>query len=212
MGLHDFLVESNGNKINAPKFLRNNEKKVKKLQKRLSKKQKGSSNRAKQRLKIPRLHEKIKNQRSDFIHKETSRLINENQVIYLESLNIKGMIKNKHLSKSIADAEWGEFARQLKYKAEWENKAIVLIGRWEPSSKLCSTKGCGFKNNNLKLHQREWKCPKCDSVHDRDINAAKNIEKIGRGTPELKPVEKSTAVFSIKKIQVGPVKQESLAS
>ena len=212
LGIKDFLVESNGNKVDNPKHLQSSEKKLKREQKRLSKKVKGSKNRNKQRLKVARLHEKIKNQRSDFLHKETSRLIHENQVIYLEDLNVKGMMKNRRLSKSIASVSWGEFVRQLKYKAQWNGSIIVQIGRFEPSSKLCSTGGCDYKNQNLKLSDRFWTCPECGVEHDRDINAAKNIEKIGRDTAELKPVEKSANVFSIKKIQADSVKQESLAS
>ena len=133
-------------------------------------------------------------------------------MIYLEDLNVKGMLKNRYLSKSIADSSWGEFARQLKYKAHWKGSIVIQIGRFEPSSKLCSTDKCNYKNNALKLSHRKWTCPKCGTTHDRDINAAKNIEIIGRDTPELKPVKKVTAVFSIKRIQVASVKQESHAS
>ena len=131
-------------------------------------------------------------------------------MIYLEDLNVKGMMKNRHLSKSIADVSWGEFVRQLKYKATWNGVSIVQIGRFEPSSKLCSE--CGLKNSNLKLSDREWVCNGCGRIHDRDINAAKNIEKIGRDTAKLKPVEKSANVFSIKKIQADSMKQEPLVS
>lgn len=212
LGIKDFLVESNGKKVENPKYLQISERKLKRAQRKLSKKVKGSKNRNKARLKVARLHEKIKNQRSDFLHKETARLVHENQVIYLEDLNVKGMMKNRRLSKAISDVSWGEFARQLKYKAQWNGSVIVQIGRFEPSSKLCSTDGCDFKNQNLKLSDREWTCPKCGITHDRDINAAKNIKKIGRDTAKLKPVEKSANVFSIKKIQADSKKQESLAS
>jgi len=133
-------------------------------------------------------------------------LINENQVIYIEDLNVKGMMKNRHLAKSIADAGFGEFARQLKYKSNWNNRIVIQIGRFEPSSKLCHK--CLNKNSDLKLHHRNWKCKSCSTMHDRDINAAKNILKIGQGMPKVKPVGRTTSVFSLNKTQVGSRKQE----
>jgi putative transposase len=210
LGLLSFLVESSGRKVNSPKYLRLSEKKLNKVQRRLSKRVKGSKNRKKQRFKVAKLHEKVTNQRNDFLHKESRRVVNENQVIYLESLNVKGMIKNRHLSKSIADSGWGEFVRQLKYKAKWFGATIVQIGQWEPTSKLCNS--CGQKIVNLTLSDRDWSCMYCGVKHDRDINAAKNIEKIGREAPELTPVKRIANVFSIKKIQADSLKQESLAS
>jgi putative transposase len=212
LGIKDFLVESTGSKTTAPKFLRNSEKRLKKAQRRLSRKQKGSSNRKKQRLIIARLHEKVTNQRKNFLHNESRRIVDENQVIFLETLNVQGMMKNRHLSKSIADSGWGEFVRQLKYKAHWNGSVIVQIGQWEPTSKLCSTPGCDYKNESLKLSEREWTCPQCGITHDRDINAAINIETIGLEAPELTPVKKTASVFSIKRIQAASLKQESLAS
>ena len=116
------------------------------------------------------------------------------------------MMKNRRLSKSIADASWSEFTRQLIYKASWNGKKVVQVGRFEPSSKLCNK--CNIINKELKLHDRIWECRSCLSTHDRDINAAKNILKIGQGMPKYKPVERSTAVFSFKKKQVGSVNQE----
>lgn len=210
LGIKDFIVKSNGEKQKHPRYLKQSLKKLKKIQKKLSKKQKGSSNRNKYRLKIAKIHEKISNQRSDFLHKLSFKLINENQVIYLEDLNVKGMMRNRKLSQSIGDSGWGEFGRQLKYKADWYGREIIQIGRFEPSSKLCSS--CGYKKDNLELSIREWKCPECTIVHDRDINAAKNILKIGQEVPKLKPVEKVTAVFSLKRKQVTSMKQEPLAS
>jgi len=212
LGIKDFLIESNGAKINAPKCLRKSEHKLAKAQRRLSRKQKGSLNYKKQRLRVAALYEKVANQRKDFLHKESKRIVSENQVIYLETLNVKGMMKNRHLSKAISDCGWSEFVRQLKYKAHWNGSIIVQIGQWEPSSKLCSTKGCDYKHDTLKLSDREWTCPQCNTTHDRDINAAKNIEQIGREASELTPVKKTTSVFSIKKIQAASMKQESLAS
>ncbi|MDQ6995469.1 MAG: RNA-guided endonuclease TnpB family protein, partial [Mariprofundaceae bacterium] len=163
LGIKDLLVESNGTKINAPKFLRASERQLKKAQRRLSRKQKGSFNRNKQRIRVAVLHEKVANQRKNFLHKESKRIVDENQVIYLESLNVQDMIKNRHLSKAISDCGWSEFVRQLQYKSQWAGAIIVQIGRWEPSSKLCSTKGCDYKHDTLKLSDREWTCPQCNT-------------------------------------------------
>ena len=206
LGLASFIATSNGEKKEAPKFLRKSERKLKSAQKKLSRKKKYSSNWNEDRIKVARIHQQVTNQRKDFLHKISFKLVDENQVIYLEDLHVKGMMKNRHLSKSIADASWSEFGRQLKYKAVWRNKKVVQIGRFEPSSKLCST--CGAKNNDLKLHQRKWMCVHCKSWHDRDINAAKNIIKLGQDMSKIKPVERSTSVFSLKKKQVGSMKQE----
>jgi len=214
LGITDLLIESNGNRINNPKYLKKSEKKLKAAQRRLSKKTKGSSNRKKMRLKVAKIHEKIKCQRSDFLHKVSSRIISENQVVFLEDLNVKGMMKNRKLSKAIGDVSWGEFVRQLRYKAKWNGVRVFQIGRFEPSSKLCSTIGCEFKHTkeSLPLSIREWECPSCGVIHDRDINAAKNVENIGRDTAEFKPVEKLTTALSKKTTkQVGSMKQESLA-
>ena len=206
LGLTSFITTSKGIKKEAPKFLRKLENHLKSAQKNLSRKEKRSSNWYKAKKKVAILHEKISDQRKDFLHKISHELVNENQVIYLEDLNVKGMMKNRRLSKSIADASWGEFTRQLIYKASWKGKKVVQVGRFEPSSKLCNK--CNIINKELKLHDRIWECRSCLSTHDRDINAAKNILKIGQGMPKYKPVEKSTAVFSFKKRQVGSVKQE----
>jgi putative transposase len=212
LGLTDFIIDAKGNKTRNPKYLYKSEKKLKKAQRNLSKKEKRSNNREKQRLKVAKVQEKIKNQRIDFLHKISHKLAHENQVIYIEDLDVKKMMKNKYLAKSIHDVGWSEFVRQLKYKVKWTGSIIIQIGRFEPSTKLCSTKDCGYINKDIKLSDRKWICPKCKTCHDREVNAAKNIEIIGRGTPELKPVEKSANVFSIKKIQAGSMKQESLAS
>jgi len=209
LGLTSFITLSNGKKRKAPKFLRKSEKKLKAAQKKLSKKVLYSSNWYKTKKKVAVLHNRVGNQRKDFLHKISHELVNENQVIYLEDLNVKGMIKNRRLSKSIADVSWSEFARQLTYKAAWYDKKVVQIGRFEPSSKLCSN--CNYINKKLKLQDKRWECKSCLSRHDRDINAAKNILKIGQGMPEFKPVEKPTSVFSFKKRQVGSVKQEPLS-
>ena len=177
LGIKDFAVLSNGEKIENPKFLRREEKRLKFLQKRASKKQKGSKNRKKANLKVAKLHEKIKNRREDFLHKITTKLIRENQTICLEDLNVKGMMQNHTLAKSIAEVSWNKFNTYLNYKAKWYGKNIVYIGRFDASSKICNN--CGNVNRELTLNNRHWKCKQCSVEHDRDINASINIKKFG---------------------------------
>lgn len=182
LGLTDVIADSNGNKVLNPKTLYKYELKLAKEQRRLSKKQKGSKNFHKQRIKVARVHEKIGNIRNNFLHKLTFNIINENQVIITESLNVKGMVKNKNLSKVISDVSWSEFTRQLEYKANWYGRVYHKIDTFFPSSQLCSN--CGYQNQETKnLHVRNWTCPKCNSEHDRDINAAINI--LNQGLKEL---------------------------
>ena len=175
VGIKDFAVISNGEKIENPKYLKNSLKRMKCLQKRVSKKVKGSNNRNKARQYLSKIHETISNQRTNFQHKLSSKLISENQAIALETLNVKGMVKNHCLAQSISDAGWSSFVSKLEYKAEWCGKTILRIGRFEPSSKHCNV--CGYHNSNLTLDVREWICPDCKTRHDRDINAAINIKK-----------------------------------
>jgi putative transposase len=174
LGIKQFLVTSNGLKVDNPKLLKNQLRKLKREQRKLSRKQKGSKNRNKQRLKVAKIHEKICNIRNDFQHKWSIKLIRENQAICLETLNIQGMLKNHNLAQHISDVGWYNFIQKLEYKAEWYGKTIIRIGQFEPSSKLCSN--CGYHNSELKLNHRMWICPDCGSVHDRDINAAINIK------------------------------------
>jgi len=209
LGIESFIVTDKGLKIKAPSFLRTLERRLRAAQKSLSRKKKYSANYNKQRIAIAAVHEKISNQRQDFTHKLSFKITDENQAIYLEDLNVKAMVRNHHLSKSISDAGWGEFTRQLKYKSIWRDKELVQIGRFEASSKVCNV--CDWKNKDLMLSQRKWLCQECETFHGRDINAAKNILKIGQDMPDSKPVEKSTAVFSFKKRQVGSVKQEPIS-
>ena len=177
LGLSHFAVLSNGEKIAAPNVLRKYEKRLHMLQRRLSKKQKGSNNRAKARKKVARLYAKIADTRTDFLHKLSTRLIDENQAIAVETLSVKNMQKNRHLSKSIADASWSEFLRQLTYKATWYGRELIGINKWYPSSKRCCT--CGHIEAAMPLSKRQWTCPQCRIEHDRDINAAKNILAAG---------------------------------
>lgn len=175
VGIKDFAVLSNGEKFDNPKYLKNSMQRMKVLQKRLSRKQKGSKNREKAKLAVAKLHERISNQRNDFQHKLSFKMISENQAIALETLNVNGMLKNHCLAQHIGDASWSSFVTKLEYKAEWYGKTILRIGQFEPSTKICSV--CGYYNNELTLADREWDCPDCKSKHDRDINAAINIKK-----------------------------------
>ena len=177
VGLTHFAILPDGTKIENPKYHQKSLKRLKSLQKRLSRMKKGSQNYIKQKMKLAKLHLHIKNMRHDFLHKISRKLINENQVIVLEDLNVKGMIKNKNLAKAIQDVGWGTFKTFLTYKSEWDNKHVVFVDRFFPSSKLCG--GCREKNVLLSLSEREWICPNCGLRHDRDINAAENIKQEG---------------------------------
>jgi len=173
LGLKQFAILSNDEVIENPKCYVKAQKKLTQLQRAHSKKEKGSKNREKARLKLARQHEKVKNQRRDFEHKLSKRLVVENQVISMENLRIKNMVKNRKLAKAISDAGWGEFRRMIEYKAVWYGRTVVIIDSFHPSSKLCGK--CGAKNAMLTLSDRKWQCPVCSTIHDRDKNAAKNI-------------------------------------
>lgn len=173
LGLKDFAVTSDGQRFPNPKHLRKSERRLARYQRKLSKTQKGSNGRDKARLKVAKLHEKIANQRLDFTHKLSRQLVESNQLTAIEDLNVKGMVRNHSLAKSISDAGWSEFVRQLNYKGQWYGCHIEQIDRFFPSSKRCVH--CGFVNQDLQLSDRHWICPECGSVLDRDINAAQNI-------------------------------------
>lgn len=178
LGLKEFAITSEGIKYNNPKFLRKHLKKLKRLQRNLSRKTKGGSNWNKNRIQIAKLYERITNLRTDYLNKLSTELIRNYDIICLETLQVKNMIKNHNLALSISDVSWTEFVRKLEYKAKWYDKTIIKIDRFYPSSQSCSN--CGYINKEIKnLTIRKWICPKCKTKHDRDINAAKNILKEG---------------------------------
>lgn len=174
VGLKEFYTDNLGNTVSNPRILKRLSVKLSREQKRLSKRKIGSNNRNKQRIKVARVHEKISNARLDFLHKETTRLCRENQTIAVENLQIKNLLKNHKLAKAISDVSWGEFFRQLSYKAVLYGCDLIKVPTFYPSSQTCSN--CGFKNPlTKKLSVRSWRCPQCGKYHDRDTNAAKNI-------------------------------------
>jgi putative transposase len=177
LGIKDLVIDSNGNKYKNHKYQYKAEKKIKHLQRLYSKKVKGSKNQEKARLKLATAHEKLCNKRKDNLHKITTKIIRDNDVICIENLAVKNMMKNHHLAKAIQDASFGTLVSMLKYKAAWHNRQIVEVGRFYPSSKLCSN--CGHRMSYMGLEIRNWTCPNCRTQHDRDVNAAINIKNEG---------------------------------
>ncbi len=208
LNLGDYAVLSNGQRVPHPKWLKKSEGRLIQLQRRLSRKIKGSKNRSKMRVKVARLHEKISNERRDFQHKLSYRLVVENQVISLEGLKVRNMVKNPHLAKSISDSGWSEFARMVRYKADCYGRTVKVIDTFCPSSKECSV--CHHINKDLRMWQRVWVCPNCRTVHDLDHNASVNIDSIGQGMPELTPAERMASVVSTLSMrQVASKRQEA---
>ena len=188
LGIKSFATLSNGTKIDNPKHLKQNLKTLRKQSAILSGKKKGSNNREKQRIKVAKTYEKVTNARKDFQHKLTHKLAHDNQVqtIVVEDLDIKGMLGHKKYSRHIQDCAWGQFLQFLEYKCKWYGKNFIQIGRFEPSSKLCT---CGQINHELQLSERNWTCKSCHASHDRDILASQNIKRIGLEQPKFKLVE-----------------------
>jgi putative transposase len=177
LGLTNYVMDDLGNRIDAPKALRKSLDRLAKAQRSHARKAKGGKNREKSRRKVARIHATVRRSRLDFLHKLSSKLIAENQVICIETLRASAMVRNRKLALSISDAAWGEFVRQLEYKAEWYGRVVVKISQWEPSSKKCS--GCKHRMPEMPLNVRVWTCPACSVVHDRDVNAAINIRVAG---------------------------------
>ena len=213
VGIKSFLVTSNGEEIKNPRHFINCQHRLNKIQRSFSRKIKSkkkgdplSKNAEKQKKRLQLLHEHVANQRKDFLHKVSTKLIRENQTICIEDLNIQGMLKNHNLAKHIQDVGWGMLFTFLRYKADWYGKNILTIGRFDPSSKTCSNNKCGYVNHDLKLKDREWTCKKCGTHHDRDINAAINIKDFSfvnikntesiRNTQKSKPVKYGNSVES----------------
>lgn len=174
LGINDFVITSDGEKFENKRFFKSqDEKRIKKLQKRLSRKQHGSKNYEKQRVKLAKAFERITNQRDAYIHSVTNELLNRYDTVFMEDLNVKGMVKDHRRSKHIIDVSWGRFRRVLEYKAENNDKNIEFVGTFFPSSQLCHK--CGYRHKGLKKNETEWTCPNCGTHHDRDVNAAINI-------------------------------------
>ena len=174
MGIREFYTDSNGITVMNPKYLEKSEKKLAREQRRLSRKQKGSNNRNRQRIKVAGIHEKITNQREDFLHKESTKLVSENQTICIEDLNVKGMMHGNKYAKHIASVSLSTFFSMLEYKANWYGSKVIKVPRYYASSQTCSH--CGYVNPAVKdLTVRRWECPQCHTVHDRDYNASINI-------------------------------------
>ncbi len=185
LGVKDFAVTSDGERIANPRHLARRARNLARYQRRLARCQNGSDNRAKAKVKVARAHRKVRDARRDFLHRTSTRLVREHDVIVIEDLNVAGMLGNRRLARAIADCGWGEFRRQLDYKCQRHGRELVVIDRWHPSSKTCSA--CGHVLAELSLSTRHWTCPSCRARHDRDINAAQNILAAGRAVARGSP-------------------------
>ena len=190
LGVKDFVITSDGEVFDNLHFKKSETKKIKRLQRQLSKKQKGSNNRNKVRIKLVKVYKRINDRKQYYLHAVSNSLIDENQVICMEDLNVKGMVKNHNLAESICEMNFGEFCRMLEYKANWYNRKIVFVNRFYPSSKTCHN--CGCINKDLKLSDRQWICPNCGEIIERDYNAALNILDEG-----LRIIGCSTSEFTL---------------
>ena len=186
LGIKDFVITSDGEVFNNLHFKKSETNKIKRLQRQLSRKEKGSNNRNKARIRLAKVYKRINDRKQYYLHSISNSLIDENQVICMEDLNVKGMVKNHNLAESICEMNFGEFRRMLEYKAKWYNRKIVFVNRFYPSSKTCHN--CGYVNKSLTLNDRQWVCPQCGEVIERDYNAALNIldeglRKMGNRVP-----------------------------
>jgi len=208
VGISTFCTDSDGNEAENPKYLRQSERLLRFRQRRFSRRIKDSNGREQSRVLVARTYEKVANQRNDFLHKVANHYITNYGTICIEDLNIKGMVKNHHLAKSISDSSWGKFFEFLKYKAEEAGtREIIKIDRFEPSSKTCSV--CGLINDNLKLSDRKWVCLGCGTVHDRDYNAAKNIKRVGQTQQMLTCVNRQSVVCKSQQVESVNVAQSN---
>ena len=185
LGVTDFAVTTEGERIANPRHLARRARNLARYQRRLARCQSGSANRAKAAAKVARAHRKVRHARQDFLHRASTRLVRENDTIVIEDLAVKNMIRNRRLARAISDCGWGEFRRQLEYKCQRYGRRLVVIGRWYPSSKICSA--CSYLLAELSLGTRHWTCPSCGARHDRDVNAAKNILAAGRAVARDRP-------------------------
>jgi len=178
VGLESYITLSTGEKVGNPRFLANAYRRLRNEQKALSRKEKGSNNWERQKRRVAKAYARVADRRADFLHKLSTRLVEEFDVITVETLAVKNMQKNRSLAKAISDASWSEFVRHLEYKCEWYGKTLVKVDRWFPSTKRCGD--CGHVGESKPLHVREWTCTECGCVHDRDVNAAKNLSRVGQ--------------------------------
>ncbi|MFE6305143.1 RNA-guided endonuclease InsQ/TnpB family protein [Nocardiopsis sp. NPDC057823] len=178
-GITSLVTLSTGEKVTNPKHERRDRTRLARAQRALSRKAKGSVNRARARARVARVHARIADRRKDFLHKLTTRLVRENQVVVIEDLTVRTMVRNRTLARAISDAAWSELRAMLEYKAAWYGRELVVVDRFFPSTRLCSAPGCGHVHERLPLGVRVWTCPRCGAVHDRDVNAANNLRAAG---------------------------------